>query len=64
MRNTCVSDADFFAFLLRVAFTYPATTLLESHNTTYAHVSAVERLCLSESIDVVHVVLYMSFYVT
>jgi hypothetical protein len=61
MRNTCVGDADFLYSSLRVAFTYPATTLLESHNTTYAQVSAVERLCLSESIDVLYLVLYTLF---
>ena len=56
---TCVGDALYSS--LRVAFTYPATTLLESHNTTYAQVSAVERLCLSESIDVLYLVLYTLF---
>jgi hypothetical protein len=34
------------SFLMRVVLKCPAITLLESHYTTYAHVSAVERLCL------------------
>jgi hypothetical protein len=57
MRTTCVGDANFvlsLSFLMRVVLTCPTITLLESHYTTYAHVSAVERLCLPESIDVLN----------